>query len=314
MVGRILALTLSFVAGTLYGTDHVWSSVGNAPVTTEGWKIIDFQGWPTTRRKSDGGIYCGLLGGRKIADAVPETDDVIVICDVVSVGMTALTGLDEGDRLGFCRTATCCYRVGVRVRKEIKGSLGTRNFAFPESNDYMFSGIPGEWVYYKGITLKIGLRKVDGRYVVAHKVPVQAYPPFGADDLQLFMGIYEFMWDKGAPGIPYETVSNAVGTAAQSLILCYGDHTVVAFTSGKAKITGDFCQFYDFGETAMVRVWCVAGRGNLDYWRRSWLADPIVREVCGNFVLYEVKDGKCEEVDFWGRRPADGTTVEAGSP
>ena len=316
MVRRILALTLSLVAVSLYGMDHVRSDVGNAPVTTEGWKVIDFQGWPTTRRAEGKKDSRYILEQKPMSDALFETDDVIVICDIVSVGMTALTGLDEAERYGERAASTCHYRVGVRVRKEIKGSLGTRSFAFAASkaSDYARFTCPGDWVYYRGITLKIGLRKAGGRYVIVHRVPVQAYPPFRRDGLQMFRTVNEFSSWGGMPGMPYETISNAVGTAAQSLILRYGDHTVVAFTSGNAKIKGDFGEFYDFGETAMVRVWCVAGRGNLDYWRRSWLADPIVWNMCENFVLYEVKDGKCEEVDFWGGRPADDTTVGTGVP
>lgn len=317
MMGRVLLLGFSLVAsGILLGMEYIMADGGDAPVTTEGWKVIDFQGWPTTRRAERGKDSRYSLDLEPMSDALFETDDVIVICDVVSVVMTALTGLDEADRYFEGAASTCHYRVGVRVRKEIKGSLGTRSFAFAASKagNYARYTCPGDWVYYRGITLKIGLRKVGGRYVIVHRIPVEAYPPFRVDGLQVFRTVNEFSSREEIPGMPYETISNAVGTAEQSLILHYGDHTVVAFTSGRAKITGDFGKCYDFGSTAMVRVWCMAGRGNLDYWRRSWLADPIVWEECGNFVLYEVKDGKCEEVDFCGWRSADGTTVEAGSP
>ncbi len=286
LVGCVLVL------GTLTGAEVILSSVGDVPIAPGEGSSFDFRNGPTIQSVKPESFGCGLLGGLKIRDAVPDSDEVIVIGDVVSVNMIGVTGLDEAARYHKTFEPTGWYRIGIRVRKEIKGCMGVRNFSFPAANNRILACIDGWWPYYRGMTLKIGLKRTDGKWVVSHKVPVLPYSPYSSDRIRISSSDRDLQWELGDDGIfPYAAISNAVALASQKLFVRFDNHTVVAFASGRAMISGDFGDFYDFGMTSRIHVWCDPKKGNPLYWKNMWLTDSI---PCDSdyVVLHEWQAGK----------------------
>ena len=165
------------------------------------------------------------------------------------------------------------YLVTLRVRPEYRTPDGFVRFSFPVTLNEMPLTPNGEWLFYRGITLSVGFATSNGVSRVARIDPVLPYPPYGRENIRL----YSFEGEMDPETCPYSR-EDPFGRlvmpekGVRSLLVNYGDHTLVHYSCETNLLAGFLGSFPDFSATTRVRVWTDGSSARPEYWRDAWFA------------------------------------------
>lgn len=207
-------------------------------------------------------------------------ESIVVVVDVMNVSLIALGGFDFIYRFDNASTIDypyAYYRIEIRIRKVLKGKCAESYLSFPARCSKRMFMTPGGWLFYKGITLKIGMEKSkEGGFFVRNILPVLPYPPYSTGDVKM----------SGAR--PKCRNGERCLCEMTPLSISYGDHTIVEFDCKKKIGCNEFGFFYDFGLTSTVRVTLRGDESNREYWEDAWFA-PEVFEIVEEQEPWNVK-------------------------
>ncbi len=268
-------------AESWYGNGKLVLRQYNAPIFCDDVQpepyTFDFREEPTAGKPvCAGGIYEFIH--RNVDEVIPKDQSIVVVADVISVTLIAVTGLDCETRFnrGF-DDPRAWYRVSVHVRKVEKGAFENRWFSFPVSqNASLDANLQGGWLFYRGITLKLGLKDVKGGYALNYAVPVSPYPPYSTMGIRIYGCSNENMLEDDIFSRE-DGIRKLLNADTRPLAIQFGDHTLAVFQRGvellSEQVSGEKKAFYDFGVSSRVDVWIKDGSGNEKYWSNSWFAD-----------------------------------------
>ncbi len=189
-----------------------------------------------------------------------EGSDVVAIIDVVDVQLMNVGGFDR-----VCLYPTCdeeCFAdfsVRMDIRAVEKGAVGADSLMLTARRSWSNFGC-GSWLYYRGMTLRIGLQKIGSEYLLVNISPVVPYEPFSAKDVSVSGGF--------RVGKDWKEMQEG---KLSPLTVQYGNHTKVEFLHGEIINCGKRGSFPDFGVTASVKVVELSeDGGNEEYWEDAW--------------------------------------------
>lgn len=264
-----------------YGAGKLVLKQYNAPIFCDDAQpepyIFDFREDPTARKAvCENGVY--EFVHQNIDEVIPKNQPIVVVVDVISVTLVAVTGLDSESRFscGF-DDPRAWYRVLVHVRKVEKGAFENRWFSFPVSqNASLDANLQGGWLFCRGITLKLGLKDAKGGYALNYAVPVSPYPPYSTMGIRIYGCSNENMPEDDIFSRE-DGIRKLLNADTRPLAIQSGDHTLAVFQRGvellSEQVSGEKKAFYDFGVSSRVDVWIKDGSGNEKYWSNSWVAD-----------------------------------------
>ena len=207
--------------------------------------------------------------------------DVSVVADVETVTLSSVSGLEkvvaaggaEGDASERGVLPVGHYRVSLLVRTALVGDASANRFVFTAKTDEQNATVGGHWLFYRGMTLKVGLRKAKKGLSVCRIEPALPYPPFMTDDIVVCDA-------EVSKESRFSLVDRDFGSVDRgSLTVLYGNHTRVDYFSDRNLIEGYCGTLPDFGVNAWLRVWTHGKEARLDYWRNAWFADIQSRRL-----------------------------------
>lgn len=277
--------------------------------------VFDFVGDPVPKRPvHDLAVYEFIH--KDVNRVMPTNQPIVVVADVMSVTMVAVTGLDDKCRSLSGSKSLAWYRVTVHVRRVERGELMNRWLSFPVSQDGVWDlKLQGGWLFYRGITLKLGLSQKDGGLILDYAVPTLPYPPYSTEGIQVYGGSRGNMPETNA-FTRCEGVRRVLDTDDTPLAIQYGDHTLAVFVRGvplfSECVARDAQKYYDFGVSAKVHVWFNGSGGDEAYWRNAWFADhwnDTCSQLPSALTLHRIGEA---ETDGKGTNTPDSSTVVIG--
>lgn len=241
--------------------------------------VFDFVGDPVPKRPvHDLAVYEFIH--KDVNRVMPTNQPIVVVADVMSVTMVAVTGLDDKCRSLSGSKSLAWYRVTVHVRRVERGELMSRWLSFPVLQDSDWDlKFKGGWLFYRGITLRLELHREGAGLLLDRTIPVLPYPPYSAEDIQVYGGKMEWNMPEPNAFTRCEGVRRVLDTDDTPLAIQYGDHTLAVFVHGidllTERVAGNVRKFYDFGVSAKVHVWFNGSGGDEAYWRNAWFADHM---------------------------------------
>jgi hypothetical protein len=191
-----------------------------------------------------------------------EGCDVIAVVDVVDVQLMNVGGFDRV-RLYPASSEECvaeyCIRMDIRFVE--KGSFSADSVFLTARRRWLNFGCRS-WLYYRGMTLRIGLRSNGSDYSLVNAFPVVPYEPFPEDGVSVSGGC--------RIGKDWREVQE--GKLAP-LMVQYGSHTKVEFVHGDIVNCGPCGSFPDFGITSRVKVVELLEGSNREYWEDAWFVE-----------------------------------------
>lgn len=193
-----------------------------------------------------------------------RTDDVdaVVIVDVLDVQLVEVSGFERAGRYsGGFENADCTavYDVVVDVRKIEKGGLASDWYVIEVPCKWSDLLYQGSFLYYRGMTLRIGLKRQDQLWVICEELPVLPYPPYSGTDVKLSGGC-----------LTGDDFSAKEKGRLSPLVVEYDRHTKVEYSSGGVVCHGRYGTFSDFGVASKVKVLEVKEGGDKSFWEHAW--------------------------------------------
>ena len=207
--------------------------------------------------------------------------DVSVVADVETVTLSSVSELEnvvtaggtDGGAIGMGVLPIGHYRVSLLVRTALAGECAANRLVFTAKTGAANATVGGHWLFYRGMALKVGLRKVKGGFSVCRIEPVLPYPPFTTDDIVVCDA-------EVSKESRFSLVDRDFGSVDRgSLTVLYGNHTRVDYFSDRNLIEGYCGTLPDFGVNAWLQVWTHGKEARLDYWRNAWFADIQSRRL-----------------------------------
>lgn len=207
--------------------------------------------------------------------------DVSVVADVETVTLSSVSGLEkvvaaggaEGDAEENGIRPIGHYRVSLLVRTALVGDAPANRLVFTAKTGAANATVGGHWLFYRGMALKVGLRKAKDGFSVCRIEPTLPYPPFTTD----YIVVCDAEVSKESR---FSLVDRDFGSVDRgSLTVLYGNHTRVDYFSDRNLIEGYCGTLPDFGVNAWLRVWTHGKEARLDYWRNAWFADIQSRRL-----------------------------------
>ena len=207
--------------------------------------------------------------------------DVSVVADVETVTLSSVSGLEKVIAAGGAEEDAeergirpiGHYRVSLLVRTALVGDAPANRLVFTAKTGAANATVGGHWLFYRGMTLKVGLRKAKKGFSVCRIEPVLPYPPFTTDGIVVCDA--EVSRESRFSLVDRDFAAVDRG----SLTVLYGDHTRVDYFSDRSLIEGCCGMLPDFGLNAWQRVWTHGKEARLDYWRNAWFADTQSRRL-----------------------------------
>ena len=202
------------------------------------------------------------------ASVATKDEKVTVICDVVSINLISIDGLDEAIRFRRYDKVVAWHRVFAKVRESSNDIFSAKWFSFPVC---VVVQMP-EWPFYKGLTYALDLSCAEGVWRVDSYELVNPFPPFERQGVNVIFSGYETECSEinsfcKSHGIQFEKEEK---TALQ---VSYPDGSVVLCISGFCVSFGDpMIKVYDFSSSKFYLLSGNSDSGNL-YWSSAWIAD-----------------------------------------
>lgn len=198
-----------------------------------------------------------------------DNSDVVAVVDVVDVLLLRVSGFEQVrlyDAFAGCRAA---YLVRMDVRAVEKGSLDCSTIMLEASLDWSSHG----WMYYRGMTLKVGFHKRGTEYVIDNIKAALPYEPFSDADIDVSGGFHVGNdWKEMLKG------------HLSPLVVQYGKHTKVEFRHGEIMNNAYRGSFPDFGLTANVKVVELTEGSNKEFWEDAWFV-----KIDGSYIYRTIK-------------------------
>ena len=235
----------------------------------------------------------GVAESLELAAGAPtNAEEVVVVADVEIVDLASLAnlahvepehGIDGEEDESFQHSVRATYSVDMRVRNVLRGKCPFRRFCFSAVHDTANASATGDWLFFRGMTLEVGLARVDGKLKINRFEPVFPYPPYSKEGIRIFRKDSDC-------GSPFRTVMGLIPADAReytdwrglkddisgSLVaLQYGDRELALFASTTNLIEGLYGIFPDYGPSVKITVYG-DGESNFDYWRNAWFAESAV--------------------------------------
>lgn len=208
--------------------------------------------------------------------------DTLVVADILSVDLIGLDGFDKA-RISSCeRFVHAWYRVEAHIRYIERGQFDFKRIVFAVKCDTVgLSTEYGEWLFCRGMTLKMSIKMVGGELNVDSAVACLPYPPYRTEDVYSFgsKNAYEFV-----DGLN-EAVKDFFGKERDYLAIKYGDHTLAVYTQSIDPRFATTLNIKDFSTISKVYVWTSNEDAAPNWWSDAWFAecidesDPIVKVV-----------------------------------
>ena len=240
--------------------------------------------------------------------------EVEVIADVESVSLAGVRfgsewpEQSESDEEFSPRQTVGTYQVTALVRKTVKGELKAERLIFPveklAANQYN-EDEHGRWGFFRGMTLKLGLRRTADGWSVCAVRPALPYPPYSTENITL--------WNKEFPPdgrFKCCNLSMDVEVSDGLLAIQYGDHTFVRFIARSVAARCFDGEFPDYGGSVVHSVYLYGAGSDTNFWADAWFTDGPMAEIDEDEGVSEPRvrnatDGLCDEdlVRFcwWGR-------------
>ena len=224
--------------------------------------------------------------------APTNAEEVVVVADVEIVDLATLAnlahvepehGLPGEEDACFEHSVCATYNVDMRVREVRRGKCPFRRFCFSAVHDTANASATGDWLFFRGMTLEVGLARVDGKLKINRFEPVFPYPPYSKEGIRIFRK------DSDCES-PFRTVTGLIPADAReytdwrglkddisgSLVaLQYGDRELALFASTTNLVEGLYGIFPDYGPSVKITVYGDEG-SNFDYWRNAWFSESAV--------------------------------------
>ena len=146
----------------------------------------------------------------------------------------------------------------------------------------MNASATGDWLFFRGMTLEVGLARVDGKLKINRFEPVFPYPPYSKDGIRIIRSGTDDVSPFLADGCVSEDVREYTnwrglkdGISGSLVALQYGDRELALFASTTNLIEGLYGIFPDYGPSVKITVYG-DGESNFDYWRNAWFAESAV--------------------------------------
>ena len=201
--------------------------------------------------------------------------DVSVVADVETVTLSSVSGLEkviaaggaEGDAEERGIRPIGHYRVSLLVRTALVGDAPANRLVFTAKTGEANATVGWHWLFYRGMTLKVGLRKAKNGLSVCRIEPVLPYPPYTTDSV--------VVCEKEIPAASrFSLIDTWIDTVERGgVTILYGDHTRADYFSRRNLIEGHCGTLPDFGVQSWVCVLTQGKDAKLDYWRTAWFAD-----------------------------------------
>lgn len=198
-----------------------------------------------------------------------------VIADVETVTLSSVSGLEkviaaggtDGDANGRGVFPIGHYRVSLLVRTALAGVTSANRLVFTAKTGAANATVGGHWLFYRGMTLKVGLRKTKDDFSICRIEPVLPYPPYTTDNV--------VVCEKEIPAASRFSLIGRWFDAVErgGVSILYGDHTRAEYFSHRNLIEGSCGTLPDFGAQSWVCAWTHGKGANLEYWRNAWFAD-----------------------------------------
>ena len=144
------------------------------------------------------GDFINLVGAAEslelAAGAPTNAEEVVVVADVEIVDLASLAnlahvepehGLPGEEDVCFEHSVCATYNVDMRVREVRRGKCPFRRFCFSAVHDAVNASATGDWLFFRGMTLEVGLARVDGKLKINRFEPVFPYPPYSKDGIRI---------------------------------------------------------------------------------------------------------------------------------
>ena len=191
-----------------------------------------------------------------------EMPDVIAVVDVVDVQLVNVNGFDRIRLYPTCSEECIAdYSIRMDIRSIEKGVVDAGSLILAARRRWSEFGCYS-WLYYRGMTLRIGLRRNDYGYVLVNIHPVIPYEPFSEDDVIVSGGF--------RTGRTWKEMQEG---KLSPLVVQYGGHTKVEFLHGEIINCGHCGSFPDFGVTASVKIVELSDDSNKEYWEDAWFVE-----------------------------------------
>ena len=224
--------------------------------------------------------------------APTNAEEVVVVADVEIVDLATLAnlahvepehGLPGEEDACFEHSVCATYNVDMRVREVRRGKCPFRRFCFSAVHDAVNASATGDWLFFRGMTLEVGLARVDGKLKIHRFEPVFPYPPYSKEGIRIFRK------DSDCES-PFRTVTGLIpadareytdwrglkdGISGSLVALQYGDRELALFASTTNLVEGLYGIFPDYGPSVKITVYGDEG-SNFDYWRNAWFSESAV--------------------------------------
>jgi len=241
------------------------------------------------------GTIIDLIGAAEslelAAGAPTNAEEVVVVADVEIVDLASLAnlahvepehGLPGEEDACFEHSVRATYSVDMRVRNVLRGKCPFRRFCFSAVHDTANASATGDWLFFRGMTLEVGLARVDGKLKINRFEPVFPYPPYSKEGIRIFRSGTDDVSPFLADGCVAEDVREYTnwrglkdGISGSLVALQYGDRELALFASTTNLIEGLYGIFPDYGPSVKITVYG-DGESNFDYWRNAWFAESAV--------------------------------------
>ena len=183
-----------------------------------------------------------------------DNSDIIAVVDVVDVQLLRVSGF-ERVRLYGSKDCFAEYLVRLDVRVIEKGFVDCSTIMLEARLDWSDFG----WMYYRGMTLRVGFHKRGSEYVLDTIKPTLPYEPFSDADIVVSGGIHAGNdWSEVLKG------------QLSPLVVQYGKHTKIEFRHGEIINSAYRGSFPDFGVTASVKILELSEDSNKEFWEDAW--------------------------------------------
>ena len=224
--------------------------------------------------------------------APTNAEEVVVVADVEIVDLATLAnlahvepehGLPGEEDACFEHSVCATYNVDMRVREVRRGKCPFHRFCFSAVHDAVNASATGDWLFFRGMTLEVGLARVDGKLKINRFEPVFPYPPYSKEGIRIFRK------DSDCES-PFRTVTGLIpadareytdwrglkdGISGSLVALQYGDRELALFASTTNLVEGLYGIFPDYGPSVKITVYGDEG-SNFDYWRNAWFSESAV--------------------------------------